>query len=361
MRIAFYITNHGFGHASRNVPIIEYLLNNIENCIVDIKSDQARCNFLKRNLKVYKNINYYNDCKENGLVLQEGRMDPDVELMKKVILEDFEHWNNYIEREKEYMLENKPDIVVADVVCWAIKAAKDLNIKTLLIGNFSWAQMYKHFYDEEIWKPYYDYYCLADKALWYEIHVPELNEYCKDTENISFVSRDINHSEVQSIKNAYKKPIVFISNGASADFKEEIDVSELPYDFLVTRGLHFIGDNVYELPLDMINTPDYIAAADYVISKGGWSTVAEILLQRKKCALIYRGNNSEDNNTRQYLEPKEHCISICAEELRDIQTIINRIDELNPKDYNIYHDDTEKIGNIIINMGRKKENKNDTI
>lgn len=74
---------------------------------------------------------------------------------------------------------------------------------------------------------------------------------------------------------------MFVSLGASAEINKRVNVENLPYNFLVTRGLKLIGDNVVELPPDMINTPDYISAADYVIAKGGWSTIAEIMLQRK--------------------------------------------------------------------------------
>ena len=85
MKMVFYITNHGFGHASRNVPIIEELLQRDTQLMIDIKSDKERCEFINRNLQKYSDrIKYYTDCLETGLVLQDGIMLPDIKKMREM-------------------------------------------------------------------------------------------------------------------------------------------------------------------------------------------------------------------------------------------------------------------------------------
>lgn len=356
MNYAFYITNHGFGHASRNVPIIKRLLSIDEDNMIFVKSDSVRCDFLKRNFSNDENerITYFTDCKENGLILKEGSTLPDVNRMRSIILEDFSHWNNYINREKHFLKKKQINVVIADVVCWAIKAAYECEIKKVLIGNFTWEQMYKSFYDEEIWKPYHDCYRLADQAVWYEIHSDELHECCENYELVSLVSRNVDLDIVESIRKKYRgKKIVFVSLGASAEIDEAINVEDLPYEFLTTRGINLYGNNVHKLPFDMINTPDYIAASDYIIAKGGWSTVAEILLQKKKSALLMRGTNSEDNNTKKILQGRHQCVTITQDDLKDIRGIIEKIDKLEPDSYEIYKDDTNKICDIINKVAMK--------
>ena len=350
MKYVFYITNHGYGHASRNVPIIEELLNRDKSAEIYIKTDDLRVEFLKRNFKKNSNIRYYSDCKEVGLVLKEGTLTPDVEIMKIAIKNDVLKWPQYIEREEHFLRKIHADLVVSDVVCWAIVAAKKCGIKTLLIGNFTWAQMYKSYYDIQIWKTYLDCYQLADKAVWYEIHDLELEGYCRDYECVSMVSRPVDNCNVKKIKMQYGDNIIFVSLGASAEIKETIDVSKMPFTFLITRGIDLYGDNVVKLPQDIINTPDYIAASKYVIAKGGWSTVAEIMLQNKKCALLFRGNNSEDNRTREFLKERNQCVALMEEELKDIASVINRIEMMEPLSYEIYRNDTIKICNIIQSM-----------
>lgn len=355
MRYVFYITNHGFGHASRNVPIIKRILNiDIGNKIY-IKTDKIRCEFLKRNLRIYdSHIFYYDDCKETGLIMNREKMKPDIPEMKQAIKEDFAYWDTYIAREVKFLQENQIDVVISDVIPWAVKAAKISNIPSILIGNFTWSQMYKSLFGEEIWEPYEKYYQLADKAVWYEIHADELHQLCEDYECVSMVSRDIDMAEVEKIKKEFSKEIVFVSLGASAEMVKPVCVEGVEYEFLVTRGVKMAGSNVHVLPEDMINTPDYIAASDYVIAKGGWSTVAEILLQRKKCALLFRGENSEDNNTRSVLERRGQCVGLNGDELSDIQTLIDKIKKLRPDSYDMYREESERISRIIIDMPHNK-------
>jgi hypothetical protein len=348
MNFIFYITNHGFGHASRNVPIIKRLLKE-PGSKISVKTDHTRCEFLKRNLYEYQDhIFFYEDCKENGLILKKGEMLPDISEMERMIRKDFTQWGFYIAREARFLMENKIDVVISDIIPWALKAAKACRIPCLLIGNFTWSEMYKSYYSREIWEPYEECYRMADKAVWYEIHAKELHGYCKDYECVSMVSRSVDKREVEKIRNQFSKEIVFVSLGGSAEISRSIHVSHLPYEFLVTRGLKMVGDNVHMLPEDMVNTPDYIAASDYVIAKGGWSTVAEILLQRKKCALLFRGENSEDNNTKMVLEGRQQCIGLNGDELTDLGAVIDEIKQLNPDSYDIYQDDTEKICRTIM-------------
>ena len=44
-KIAFYISDHGFGHASRNIPIIRYILEESNNIKIYIKTGikQGEC------------------------------------------------------------------------------------------------------------------------------------------------------------------------------------------------------------------------------------------------------------------------------------------------------------------------------
>lgn len=344
MVYAFYITNHGFGHASRNVSVIRELLKRNPKATIVIKTDSVRVEFLKRNLSdLEEKIQYYDDVTEVGLVLKEGQMVPDISKMKQMIEEDVLKWGKYIALEEQFIKENHIDVVISDIVPWAIKAGKNCGVKTILISNFTWALSYMSYYEEEIWKPYLECYQMADKALWYEIHSEKLHEQNENYQCISLISREIDYAEVERIKAKYKKPIVFVSLGGSAELEQEIQVGHLPYDFLVTRGLKLKGDNVFELPLNMINTPDYIAASKYVVAKGGWSTIAEIMLQKKKCALLMRGDNLEDIANKEILEKREHCITLNGDDLKDMGMLLEKIESLKPSSYDMYHNDVKTI------------------
>ena len=45
--IAFYISDHGFGHASRNIPIIRYILEANKDIRIIIKTGKLQGEFIK--------------------------------------------------------------------------------------------------------------------------------------------------------------------------------------------------------------------------------------------------------------------------------------------------------------------------
>lgn len=345
MNILFYITNHGYGHASRNVPIIKEMTKRGHH--VFIKSDRERIKFLKLNLLDLNSVKYYNDIGEVGLLLVPGHMYPDIVAMKLAIIEDKKKWPLIIEKEIEFIVTNKIEFVISDTVALGIRAAKLANIRNVLIGNFDWAMIYKEYYDISIWRHYLESYRMADFAMWYDLHSTELHLHNDNYISLSLISRPINYLEVKKIVEKYKKPIVFVSLGGSASLEKEIDVSNLEYDFLITKGINLKGENVHVLPSNLINTPDYIAASDYVIAKGGWSTVAEILLQRKKAVLIMRSNNPEDARTKEILMSRRHCIAIDGEDTLNFEELLEDLSNLHTGTYDMYCNDCLKICDTI--------------
>ena len=77
-KYAFYITNHGFGHASRNIPLIEGILEREPESIIYVKTDAVRCEFMRRNLKAYiGNICFCEEYQDIGLILQKNSYEID--------------------------------------------------------------------------------------------------------------------------------------------------------------------------------------------------------------------------------------------------------------------------------------------
>lgn len=79
------------------------------------------------------------------------------------------------------------------------------------------------------------------------------------------------------------------------------------------------------LPYSTWNTQDYVAAADFVISKAGWGTVAECLLARRPMALFARDTVLEDRTTIALLEKQKLAISITYEQLTHMPQLLERL------------------------------------
>lgn len=347
----FYITNHGYGHAARNVPIVQEILECDQTSIIHIKSDKERILFLKRNLKEnVERIFYYEDYKDVGLILKKETLDVDISEMKKQVGDELKKWKEYIENELLFFSVHPIDVVISDVIPWAILAAKKAKIPSVLLCNFTWYEMYRDFLDEELYMPYYRAYSAADKILLYAMGNKEILTYNSYGENVSMVSRKSNTVHVHEIRDKFPHPLVFVSVGKSVELELCYDVSDINAHFLTTAGIRLLGNNVTVLPPDLICTQDYISASDYVIAKAGWSTMAEIFLHKKKSALLVRGENAEDNQVKKIINNSHCAVEIHLEDLKNIKFILSRIDLVDAKSMNIFRDDKKKIVESIINM-----------
>lgn len=125
-----------------------------------------------------------------------------------------------------------------------------------------------------------------------------------------------------------------------------IDVSELPYNFIVTEGINLKGDNVYPIKKTIDNTQDYVMASDYCIAKAGQTTISEILVAKKPMALLSCPDVTEDSMYIERLVYEGLAVEITVDELINMSDILNRVKTIKQNDNN-YKDDTDNISNII--------------
>lgn len=139
MKIIFYLSDHGFGHAARNIPIMESLLENGHQVIV--KTGVAQGEFVRDSLKNYESLEVISASMDVGLVLKSSSFEIDQVALEKKVRTFLTTWPPRIEAEVTYLKQMNPDAVVCDIVPWAIVAAKEAGIKSYLISNFTWMEI----------------------------------------------------------------------------------------------------------------------------------------------------------------------------------------------------------------------------
>ncbi|MDO4555977.1 MAG: hypothetical protein Q4B70_12640 [Lachnospiraceae bacterium] len=346
--IAFYISNHGFGHASRNIPIIKTLLKLEDEICIYIKTAGNQLSFMRQHIGEDERLIYCEQETDVGLILKEGTLLVDQKRLEMEIREYVAKWDELEQQEEGFFKEKQIGLVVADICPWALEAADHARIKSLLITNFTWVEIYQEYLPEELWDAYLRCYEMASKVLIYDVHQPPLLEYNPEYELVSLVCREFCQEKVEEIQKVYKKPLVYVSVGMSADLEEEIDVGGLPYHFIVTPGLKVRGENVTNLPPNTKDAQNYVAACTYVISKAGWSTVAEILLSNKKAALLKRDTVAEDRITIETLKNREQCIEIETKELFHMDKILEKLEQFHFSYEHEYHNDDYEIAKKIL-------------
>jgi hypothetical protein len=136
--IAFYISNHGFGHASRNIPLIKHLLDMDKNLNIIVKTHTKQLEFIKQSLGNFNSrIACCNEYVDLGLILKENCHLVDKENLGHELNKFISTWDEKIEKEKKLLAENKVDLVVSDIIPWIFESSTRAGVKSLLISNFT--------------------------------------------------------------------------------------------------------------------------------------------------------------------------------------------------------------------------------
>lgn len=353
-KLAMYISDHGFGHASRNIPIIRYILEVCKNVKIIVKTGKPQGEFIK-SLIEDERVEYYFENVDVGLILKDNSLEIDKIKLEVEVKKYISTFDKRIIMEQSFLKNNNVDIIVSDIAPWIFKCSENLNIKGILISNFTWIEIYKEYLSEAICNEYIECYKLADKALFYELYMEEMKSYITNYEEVSLCSRNFNLEKVDKIKRSFNKPIVYISVGRSVDLKEDIDVSNLDYEFIVTNGIRIKGSNVYHLDKETSNTQDYLMASDYIITKAGWGTISEALLAKKKIAVLSRNNVAEDRNTINKLKDMNLAIEVNYDKDFNLEEVLNKLRKFEPS-YDKYRlaNDYSKIGQRVIEFLKEK-------
>lgn len=301
--IVFYISDHGFGHASRSLALIENMIQFDKEVKIFIKTGEKQLDFCKAYLSKFNCDNIYYESKKNdiGLILKQGSLEVDKQRLKCELENWINGWDYYINQEEKFYKENNVDLIISDITPQAFIIGNKLSIKTLAITNFTWYEMYKEFFGiNYITDKLYEAYNLAGEVFLYPLNEPN-NLPFKNYKNVGFVARQTNEKFVQKIiekylGNLYRR-IIFISVGRSVNLKKEICVKYDDNIYIYTEGLNLKGENTYKLSSNTVNVHDYIAASDLLITKAGWSSISEAVTSRVPLLVVDRSEVIEDRTT----------------------------------------------------------------
>ena len=328
--IIFYLSDHGFGHAARNIPIMKELLAGDQAVNIIVKTGIAQGEFIESNFLGESRLSVIKEAMDVGLVLKPMSFELDVPILEERIKQYIESWEQRIKREVQFLTYEKPDLIVSDIVPWMFHAAKQANVTSVLISNFTWVDIYGEYLNSELVKAYQDCYELADEVFMYEMSSSNIKERFIKYDELSLCARKFDVTQIEKIQSHYNQPLVFVSVGRSVDLAEEIEVSNEPYHFIVTEGIQLVGENVTYLAKETPNTHDYLCASEFVITKAGFGTIAEALLAKKKMAVIERDRIAEDRATVEWLVSHGLALPIQYEKGLHLSQLLKDLEQWTP-------------------------------
>lgn len=130
-RIAFYISSHGFGHATREIEVINNLPPQIE---VEVITAVPKWLF---DHSIHRPFDYIDLSHDIGL-FQINSTTPDLQKTLATWTGLLNDYPTIAKREAERLNESNTSLVAGDISPMAIAAARNANLPSVIIANFSW-------------------------------------------------------------------------------------------------------------------------------------------------------------------------------------------------------------------------------
>ena len=142
MNIAYYITGHGLGHATRSLLVLEYLLS--RGCHVHIIS-AIKKSFFESNLRSSfdGSLSCHQRSLDSGAVQEHSLKVNALVTLRKYFSEIHENREKMIDDEAAFLQLNNIDVCFVDATPIACAASKKANSKCVLLTNFTWDVIYR--------------------------------------------------------------------------------------------------------------------------------------------------------------------------------------------------------------------------
>jgi len=310
--LAYYISGHGFGHYARSIPVLKQLVADFK---VHIKSEIKESLFTKF---LKKNICYWPQPVDTGCRHFTSLKVDSEETFK--CFNDFQN-RSTLEAEKLWLQENQIALVLSDVASMPVKAACDLGIPSILIGNFTWLDIYSHLPGAEEHKHLLqgleeEYRC-ADLHILPQCHLPPLQiGKSKEVGFLAQQGQNIRKDLEQHLDICFAdKKLIFIylgEYGTNSVLWENLyqheDCLYLTRDPINASvpGLHILDSR--------FDFPDLIASVDVVCTKGGYSTLGLAFASHKPVITCERHDFYEFEAIREYLLKTQTGVIIADED-----------------------------------------------
>jgi uncharacterized protein (TIGR00661 family) len=353
--IAYYISDYGYGHATRSTAIIRELLKQNEQAKIIICHSFA-LGFLQQSFRHEHRVAFREVVTDVGYVLKENSLEPDAKLLNNNVSSYVSEFSMKLTQEMYFMKENNVSFVISDISPLGIASAAALNIPSLGLSNFTWYTAYEGLIEERLLSFLHEQY----KQMKYHFSLACNNEPhwgIEENQSFDFYSRDIDNHEVQRIRkeidSAGKSHIIYFGLGMKVDIGT---LSELPIwqspncKFIVSSNVEVNHPNVYRIPTDAVETQHYVAASELVLTKAGWGTISEAVCAGVPLLITDRSSMKEDCNTIDYLVRHQLCDLIEWKELESLVVTSSLIETCRRQKVNYYKNEAI---NIVKEINKK--------
>ncbi|KAL0344948.1 UNVERIFIED_CONTAM: L-arabinokinase [Sesamum radiatum] len=304
---AYYVTGHGFGHATRVLEVVRNLiLAGHEVHVVTGVPDYIFTTEIKSPRLFIRKVLL--DC---GAVQADALTVDRLASLEKYVQTAVAPRDSILATEVEWLKSINANLVASDAVPIACRAAADAGIRAVCVTNFSWDFIYAEYVmvagrqsHSIIWQIAEDYsHCD------FLIRLPG---YCpmpafSDAVDVPLVVRKLHKSRAEVRKELRidedAKVLIYNFGGQPAGWKLEKEYLPDGWICLVCGASdgQELPENFVKLPKD-VYTPDLIAASDCMLGKIGYGAASEALAYKVPLIFVRRDYFNEEPFVRNMLE-----------------------------------------------------------
>lgn len=275
--IAFYISGHGFGHATRTIEVARWLPADFR---VLFRTPAPRWLFEQNCDRPFE----YEQIRLDVGVVQQDSLTQDIVATLAACQKIMENREALLDNERKFIEQERVDLLFADIPPPAFDLAEQCAIPSIGMTNFSWDWIYKSFAETqpgymEVIEEMRRSFDKCDLLLRLPFH-GDLSAF-PNMEDIPLVVRqpELSREQVyERLKLDSDKPLVLLSFGG-------FNLDRIPWDRIAKlTEYEFVSpfaksqaENIHLLKPGMVPHVDIVAATDVVIAKAGYGLCAEIV------------------------------------------------------------------------------------
>jgi L-arabinokinase len=288
--VVFYISGHGFGHASRSIELLNVLAARRPDARLAVRTAAPPWLFHATAPKTVELAMVETDVG----VVQIDSLNVDERETARRAARFYRDFDRRTDEEAVFLDAVRAGIVLGDIPPLACAAAARAGVASVAIGNFTWDWIYSGYEGFDRLAPgviaaIRDAYAAASRALRLPMH-GGFESMAAVTTDIPFIARRSTREPADTrrlLGVPDDRPVVLVSFGGYDLSAPEVDyraIAEAERLTVLARGLDLPAPLTYQ---------DLVAAADVVISKPGYGIVSECIANGTALLFTSRGRFAE--------------------------------------------------------------------
>jgi L-arabinokinase len=307
VNLAFYISGHGFGHATRSFEVIRTLQRLAPGIRIHIRSEIPRW-FVERSLGTSVIVS---TARTDVGIVQVDSLSLDEEQTAREAGAFYDTFDDRVLAEAVWLAECGASVVVGDIPPLAFAAARAADIPSLGIANFTWDWIYSAYASFPVIAPhvvaaFQEAYASMSLAL----RLPFAGGFAtipaiRDIPLIARRSTQDRHRVRRLLALDTGRPVVLVSfggHGAPVPFEQVVNDSNITLvatdHEIVSEIAPAPADRLRRVPASVLAShglqyEDLLAASDCVVSKPGYGIVSECIANETALLYTSRGHFAE--------------------------------------------------------------------